>query len=708
MGNPPIAVEPRPPSVHPGPDREAVPVDVSQVPLQEGRVATRCAVRADLDHDPAVARQRLTPTAIDDVRIASTQAFMTGVLGALGVGPAAGSYPPPNAPPPTTPSGTTAPSPAPAPPPGTPTSAETPVRAVVEVIPAGDPAAAQAATVAALAGPADVVVGGRLPDDLVGRRTGGPDLLVRTRVATPGGPVPGWVPVQVRNHGLTRSVPGCTVSSSPLDQPDPAHARPVEDTAYKVGRLEEDGLQLAHHWRLLEAAGLVAPGQPPLGGLIDRSGTLWWIDLGEPRWSTSWSPVPVSTLAHYDHAFRFRLDVIAARLARNRHQDVPRPVGPVRIGECSSCPWDAVCSAELEAADHVSLIPRSAYRHYLAHRERGVETRAAVAALHWPTAHVLHGSDPKDSPVDLAGFLATAAGRSTATPITDLAGDRYGDLVHRLLHVGIHTVAALHQLHARTASYAGADVGHLPTVIDQARAAVSGTPHRARGLERIEVRRADVEVDVDMENVDSGVYLWGTHVSGTPAVLQQAGVRPGYHPFFSWEPMDPAEQAAVFGRFWEWLTALRHRCAGAGLTFAAYCYTSAEHTKMRQIRKEAPEGAELPSIEAIDELVASADWVDLYDVVRASLVTGHGLGLKRIAPLAAFSWRDHDPGGLQSMLWHQIAVTHPDPAVRAEHRSRLLAYNEDDVLATLAVREWLDSADLAPIESWSPPPPAPS
>ena len=33
-------------------------------------------------------------------------------------------------------------------------------------------------------------------------------------------------------------------------------------------------------------------------------------------------------------------------------------------------------------------------------------------------------------------------------------------------------------------------------------------------------------------------------------------------------------------------------------------------------------------------------------------------------------------------------------------RTRILAYNEDDVLATLAVRNWLAEADLPAIERW--------
>jgi predicted RecB family nuclease len=108
----------------------------------------------------------------------------------------------------------------------------------------------------------------------------------------------------------------------------------------------------------------------------------------------------------------------------------------------------------------------------------------------------------------------------------------------------------------------------------------------------------------------------------------------------------------------------------------------------------------LPTRQEVDDLVRSAEWVDVYDVVRSSLVVGHGLGLKKVAPLAGFEWRDDDAGGLQSMAWHREAMENPDPAVRAFNRSRLLTYNEDDVRATLAVRDWLTTADIPPIDHW--------
>jgi predicted RecB family nuclease len=238
----------------------------------------------------------------------------------------------------------------------------------------------------------------------------------------------------------------------------------------------------------------------------------------------------------------------------------------------------------------------------------------------------------------------------------------------------------------------GVKVGYLPGLIDQARAAVSGRVFRARGLERIQVPRADVEVDVDMENCDASVYLWGTWSCGPD------GMPGGYQPFVDWTPLDGNVEAQLFARFWAWLMQLRDSTVGSGDTFAAYCYSSAENTQMRRIAAGSEVG---PSLDEVDCFIASPEWVDLLTVMRGQLVTGGSLGLKQVAPLAGFHWRDEDPGGDQSMVWYERAVNNSEAEVRGENRARLLAYNEDDVKATEAVREWLEGSDFEPITEWT-------
>lgn len=714
-------------------------VDISDVPPQPAVVSYRCPVRVALDHDPARRHLKAPMDPSEQARSEETRLYVEQVRSVLGA--AANTDP------------------------------------AVVVIEGRGPEGEELTRVA-MNSEARIIVGARLPTDPLSHRLGCTTVLVRADPATAAtGGV--WYPVEIRRHFFTREAIGSTLLASPTSDPHLSAAEVVHDTSIRTPRHNENGRQLAHRWRLLEAMGAVQPGQRAMGGVIDRLGDrVWWVDLEDPRWPTRWTARRVTMLEHYDHGFDFRLRTIAHETGRDEPL-MESAVPPVRIGECSTCPWERVCLSEMEAADHVSLIPRSTFDHYAVHKARGITSRAQVARLHWPTAYAMHGPEPRSVAVDLVALLGVAESLDPGTALVDVlrpasgsgsattpdgtesappsfeAGEptfvqlqlldvrpeaksldqapepadpdesigldptdqpgqpdqpevaqlvpleRVGQVLERFAEVGIHTVADLARLDPFTASYSGEPCGHLPTVIDHARAATAGRPFLARGLRKPEVPRADVEVDVDMENVEEGVYLWGTLVSGSEPALQAVGLRPGYQPFWDMEaPMNPSTQAAVFTRFWDWLSDIRTGCATTGLSFAAYCYTSAEHQKMVQIVEAAPAGLGLPSRQEVDGLVRSPQWVDVYDVVRTSLVVGHGLGLKRIAPLAGFGWRDDDAGGLQSMTWYREALDNPDPEVQAFNRSRLLAYNEDDVRATLAVRDWLSTAALTPIEDW--------
>ncbi|MEZ5179139.1 MAG: ribonuclease H-like domain-containing protein [Acidimicrobiales bacterium] len=90
----------------------------------------------------------------------------------------------------------------------------------------------------------------------------------------------------------------------------------------------------------------------------------------------------------------------------------------------------------------------------------------------------------------------------------------------------------------------------------------------------------------------------------------------------------------------------------------------------------------------MEALLDGPEWVDLFEVFTRQLVTGTGAGLKVVATLAGFAWRDDDPSGEASMAWHAEAVGGSGRSAEAA-RTRLLAYNEDDVRATAAVRSWI-------------------
>ena len=218
----------------------------------------------------------------------------------------------------------------------------------------------------------------------------------------------------------------------------------------------------------------------------------------------------------------------------------------------------------------------------------------------------------------------------------------------------------------------------------RARAWLRGLPLVRLG-HRAAVRRADVEIDVDAESYgEDGAYLWGATLSGA-----DVGLPHGYRSFVTWDPLPTARQGAVFGEFFAYLLRVRAAAAGRGLTFAVFCYArQAEERWMLGLSRRYAGLPGIPDPAAVTAFCQSEQWVDLLLELRRQFVVPGSLRLKELAGAMGFRWRDPEPGGENSMAWYREAV---DPANRRARQmaERLLRYNEDDVLATLAVREWI-------------------
>ncbi|WP_116708803.1 TM0106 family RecB-like putative nuclease [Actinomycetospora cinnamomea] len=302
---------------------------------------------------------------------------------------------------------------------------------------------------------------------------------------------------------------------------------------------------------------------------------------------------------------------------------------PSRITECRRCPWWPTCEAALRAVDDVSLVVRGDAALRL--RGQGITTVRELAAL--DPAVGLPGPEP-DEDVDVPP-----------------------------------------------------DGPDLVEAVALARAWRRDIP-LVRRVARPTVARGDVEVDVDMESLgEDGAYLWGVLLSGA-----DIGVENGYRAFVTWDPLPTRDEGRSFGEFWTWLDDVRARCAQRGLRLRAYCYN--EQAENRWLRASAERFAGMPGVPpagAVEEFIASEQWIDLFPVVSESFLCPHGKGLKRVAPSAGFAWHDPEAGGENSMRWYREAVGldggEPDPA----QRERLLVYNADDVRATWALRTWLTS-----------------
>jgi predicted RecB family nuclease len=548
------------------------------------------------------------------------------------------------------------------------------VHPAAQLVAGEDRAARETATMDAMQVGVPVIVGGRLPVDLGGRRVGEPDLLV----AAAGGA--GYRPVDIKHHRcLQEPGPnGLPALCAPLDELRWEAAR--ADGAWLARKRKDDLLQLAHYQRMLEAVGLAAAGGR-YGGIISVEQVVTWYDLDAPIWltpSAGGRPRRRSTMQVYDFEFGFRLDIIAAAAA---HQADPRTellVVPVRIGECADCPWWSWCGPYLHAGSgDVSLLPGVGWRQWRIHHDHGVGDRAALAALDHRTASLVAAG------VDLRPLTAAVGTVPDDTPVLAVIGERKRAQRARLAAMGITTVGDARALSPQTAAYSGRPMRDLPEQIDLARAALGSAPaYRRRGTTQVQVPRGDIEIDIDMENVEEGVYLWGTLVTDR---ADTSGLPTGYHPFCTWQPLTPETEAALFTGFWQWLCQLRRDAADAGLAVRAYCYNAAaETTQMRRIAATA--GLDEP----VTAFTGSPEWVDLYRVFTSQLITGAAAGLKDVAALCGYAWQAEGPGGGQAMIHYGEAIDARDQPAASVARDWLLTYNRGDVEAARALREWLD------------------
>ena len=134
-----------------------------------------------------------------------------------------------------------------------------------------------AMTVQAMDAGAHLILGGWLPDDVDGGRTGKPDILVKVDH--------GYLPADVKNHlALNRSKAKSAFISS-LASP----AKQVEVPGWTAATTHRyvDGLQLAHYTRMLETCGY-HPGPEQRWGAVLGTSRLESAPGQDPQWMLLW------------------------------------------------------------------------------------------------------------------------------------------------------------------------------------------------------------------------------------------------------------------------------------------------------------------------------------------------------------------------------------------------------------------------------------
>jgi predicted RecB family nuclease len=492
------------------------------------------------------------------------------------------------------------------------------------------------ACVRAMSSGAQVIIGGCLPVDLPGHRMGYPDLLIRGADSANGSPA--YHPVEVKWHRIiAHSRPADGNDEEPrelrystLADPRAEAALSISGYELRIGSRLGDFLQLAHYSRMLQTCGFGA--EPAFAGVIGtddlfEAPVLVWADLGEPQVRTFSRTSP--------EGWRLR-----SFLERYDYEHAFR----LKIA--------AVAQHQTGRPDQDPEL--------LVHP---IVNRECPRCQWWE--HCLPQLDPDDvslrldkTPLDMRE-IATLRQHGITT-ITDLGDADLDQLMEWYLPEVTHREGA---------------EGRIRVAARRARMLLDGISFDRETTGPIEMPHAEVEIDLDIESsMDGRIYLWGF-------LIQQIGRSvPVYHEFSRFDDLDDSSEAALAVDAFSWLRSVVD-CTPSVVVFH---YSGYEIAKIIELARREHD-------ELLDWAAAYAEehFVDLLEVVKAHYFGVSGLGLKLMARHVGFSWRDEDPGGLNSQLWFAEAVHGETAEIRAQARRRVLEYNEDDVTATSQVRVWL-------------------
>lgn len=508
------------------------------------------------------------------------------------------------------------------------------------------------ATVAAMDAGAKIILGGQLPDDRVGGRRGRPDALVRIGSA---GSSACYLPVDIKNHkALTASrTSSATARVSRLAEPAFESSEHIAGFAHR--KHTADSLQLMHYWRILDAIGR-APNHPSIGGIIGADvladgPVIVWHHLDLPT-HTPITRSPGDTTSRqsiadlYEDEFEFRSRIAVIAQAQTGTSTDPRPlVEPVIVKECDTCPWSTYCRNELGPFDASALVGRLSAREWLALRARGYRDVTDLASL---------------DPAVLSGCVSSERAATVDALRTQQFVDEY-------LQIFDDQPKARRRLRDATLAAQMIIEGRYIERID----------HAPIGLPR-----ADIEIDFDIENDRSAqVYLWGI------LVTDRAAGTSNFEHTTNWEPLNATTEAHLALQFWKRLREIVDSARQDDKSVLIYHYSTPEPKNLQRIAREALVDG-LPTTSCVNALIDES-FVDLYPIMRSHYFGREGLSLKVTATRAAgFTWRDEDPGGLQSISWLE-RLQAGDVAMK----QRILEYNEDDVRATWVLRNWLSEQD---------------
>ncbi|MFO0775297.1 MAG: TM0106 family RecB-like putative nuclease [Nitrospiraceae bacterium] len=193
---------------------------------------------------------------------------------------------------------------------------------------------------------------------------------------------------------------------------------------------------------------------------------------------------------------------------------------------------------------------------------------------------------------------------------------------------------------------------------------LDGKPQIRSGYE-FPVRQREVYFDIEDDPTQGLTYLFGL-------LIKDGRKAPRFEYFVA---RKPEEEEATVRAFWNFLAA-----AGDDVY---YVYSAKERSTLRQLQQRY----------ALDPDVLAAYEAREFDLYHGLIVPysdwpTYSYGIKQIAKLIGFQWRDSDPGGANSIAWYNEYLANP---ANEAALTRILQYNEDDCRAMVAVKDYFAS-----------------
>ena len=235
----------------------------------------------------------------------------------------------------------------------------------------------------------------------------------------------------------------------------------------------------------------------------------------------------------------------------------------------------------------------------------------------------------------------------------------------RLYEIGIHTVqdladADLEKLQSKFEDW---PYDKILRFHNQARVLISKEPIILRKNEFPKVKN-EIYFDIESDPTRGIDYLLG--------VLVKTNAKATYKYFLAGGRDGGKEEEKIWREFLNFLEALDD--------FVIYHYSYYEKEVFDRLAKKY-------GISLALESKFKDHTIDLHRVAVESMVLPlYFYSLKDIAKYLGFKWRAEDAGGAESVVWYGDWIDSGDKKIL----DKILAYNEDDVRATLFVKEWLE------------------